>query len=152
MVPQRFAYRLVAHCSMHLSLLLTLRGHVQINRACGRPRNQDSRQSHSRRLGKLISAVHNVGTKAVGGFINCHLQTPLPSEGAERSELQPLLRVLFRSSGQKMILSPCGLTGVLGIRGVFPRASYQRSVLKYPGADMRRRMGAQPTVLPTTPV
>ena len=35
--------------------------------------------------------MHDVGTKALAEFVDCHLQSALPSKGAEKIELNPII-------------------------------------------------------------
>jgi len=35
--------------------------------------------------------MHDVGTKSLGEFVDCHLQPALPSKGAEKIELSPTI-------------------------------------------------------------
>ena len=44
-------------------------------------------------LVEVISAVHDVGAKALGEDINCHLQLAVPHKGAERVELYKIVDV-----------------------------------------------------------
>ena len=51
------------------------------------------RQARSWWLVEVIGAVHDVGAKALGEAINCHLQLALPSKGAEKVELHKIVDV-----------------------------------------------------------
>ena len=51
------------------------------------------RQTHSRWLVEVIGAVHDVGAKALGEAIDCHLQLALPSKRAEKVELHKIVDV-----------------------------------------------------------
>ncbi len=42
-------------------------------------------------LGEIVGAVHHVGTKALGEFIDCPLQLALPNTGAEQIELNQIV-------------------------------------------------------------
>ena len=42
-------------------------------------------------LGELVGAMHDVSTKALGKFIDCHLQPASPSNGAEEVELNQIV-------------------------------------------------------------
>ncbi len=42
---------------------------------------------------EIIGAVHDVGAKAIGETINCHLQLALPSKSAEKAELNHIVNV-----------------------------------------------------------
>jgi hypothetical protein len=43
------------------------------------------------RLGEIIGAMHDVGTKALDELVDCHVQTTLPSRSAEKIELDPII-------------------------------------------------------------
>jgi hypothetical protein len=51
------------------------------------------RQTHSCWLVEVIGAIHDVGAKALGEAINCHLQLALPSKGTEKVELHHVVNV-----------------------------------------------------------
>ena len=49
------------------------------------------RHGHPWWLGEIAGAMHDVSTKALGEFIDGHLQAALPSKGAEKIELNPIV-------------------------------------------------------------
>ena len=51
------------------------------------------RQTRSCWLVEVIGAIHDVGAKALGEAINCHLQLALPSKGTEKVELHHIVNV-----------------------------------------------------------
>jgi hypothetical protein len=51
------------------------------------------RQTRSWWLVEIIGAIHDVGAKALGEAINCHLQLAFPSKGAEKVELDTMVDV-----------------------------------------------------------
>ena len=48
---------------------------------------QEIKGRHRTWVVEIVGAAHDVGTKALGEFIDCHLQLALPSRGAEYVEL-----------------------------------------------------------------
>ena len=51
------------------------------------------RHTHSWSLVEVVGAVNDVGAKALGEAINCHLQLALPRKGAEKVELCEIVDV-----------------------------------------------------------
>jgi hypothetical protein len=47
--------------------------------------------THARGFGEVVRAVHDVGAKALGKFIDCYLQPVVPSEGAEKVKLHHIV-------------------------------------------------------------
>ena len=63
------------------------------NRVCGRLGNQASAPAHSCSLVEVVGAVNDVGAKALGEAVDCHLQLALPSKGTEKVELHKIVDV-----------------------------------------------------------
>ena len=47
--------------------------------------------THSWWPDEIVGATHDVGTKALAEFVDCHLQSTLPSKDAEKIELNPII-------------------------------------------------------------